>query len=359
MYKKIEEICGFDIATIEINNTLECHKISMPSEEYSFLHELAIIEYKNVLFCSWYNNERYELSDRTPIRFTRSFDGAKTWEEPKTVVDDPSKKILYCPPVFGECDGNLYMLLNQMVGPDLIHSLDLYIYDEASEQFNMLWSRPIPFKLNTNVYSLDNGKLILPGRIAELDGFPNTPAVLISDSGKIDAEWRLVKIQENGNLPGGDKLEHPELSLIIQNETIYAFCRNDYQDYPLVYISKDYGESWDEPYTHDIPFRNSKIYSGSLKNGKNYLIGNIVSNPERARNRLAIFFTDPNSIRFNKGFLVQDATEGKFEFGNTCHYPAACEYNGKLYVVYSADGEPCDTATKRGAVITVIDLSEI
>lgn len=35
--------------------------------------------------------------------------------------------------------------------------------------------------------------VVLPGRIGELDGFSNTPAVLISDNGKINAEWCLVK----------------------------------------------------------------------------------------------------------------------------------------------------------------------
>ena len=129
-----------------------------------------------------------------------------------------------------------------MVSADHIHSLDLYVLNTETDAFEMLWSRPIPFKLNTNVVTLPNGKLMLPGRITKMDGFPNTPAVLLSDSGKIDGEWRF-KIAENGNLPDGKELVHPEISVICANEVLYMFCRNDQKRVPIVYISKDFGET--------------------------------------------------------------------------------------------------------------------
>ena len=87
------------------------------------------------------------------------------------------------------------MLINEMVSADHIHALDLYVFQEEKDCFEFLWSKPIPFKLNTNVYKMANGKLLLPGRIAELDGFPNTPAVLISDSGKIDDDYIFRKME--------------------------------------------------------------------------------------------------------------------------------------------------------------------
>lgn len=258
----------------------------MPSEKYAFLHESAIIEYHNVLFAAWYNNRKNELQGETHIRFSLSYDQGKTWSEPKTLVNDESGSILYCPPVFGICDDRLYLLLNQMVAPDHIHSLDLYVYNENNKVFERLWSRPIPFKLNTNVYTLPNGKLILSGRVGNLDGFPKTPAVLISDSGKIDADWRLVKIQQDGRLADGSEFLHPEVSLVINKDIIYAFCRNDARRVPIIYMSHDFGESWSGPFSHDIPFHASKIYSGTLSDGRNYVIGNL----EPDRKKLAIFF---------------------------------------------------------------------
>ena len=364
LYEKFEGISDIDFANMKINEDIEHYEVTMPTEEYAFLHEAIITEFKGILFCAWYNNEKHELSDKAPIRFARSFDGGKNWEDPIIVAVDETKKIMYCPPVFGECDGKLYMLLNQMVGADLIHSLDLYVYNEETGKFDFLWSRPVPFKLNTNVYTLNNGKLILTGRIAELDGFPNTPAVLISDSGKIDDIWRLVKMQEDGSLPGDTKLVHPEVSLIIEGETVYAFCRNDNQDKcSLLYISEDNGETWEKPYVHDIPFVSSKIYSGKLGDGRNYVIGNIQAvydeTPRHRRDKLAIFFSEPNTMKFNKGFLIHDGVIEEKNYGRMWHYPAACEYNGKLYVVCSVDCEHCETATRRGAVVSIIDLDKI
>jgi len=248
------------------------------------------------------------------------------------------------------------MFLNQMVRADHMHSFDLYIYSEEKNQFGALWSRQIPFKLNTNVYKLSNGKLIHPGRIShEIDTFPNTPAVMISDSGKVDSEWRLVKLAENGNLPDGAKYVHPELSLVVCGGKIYGFCRNDERNVPILYVSEDNGESWSEPYSHDIPFGSSKIYSGTLSDGRNYVVGNILSNYHR-RDKLAIFFSEKNSVKFTKGFLLQDGNiEGTDYFG-AWHYPCCCEHNGKLYVIYSANTGDGNT---RGAVVSVIDISEI
>jgi len=347
---------GVDVDTLTVRKDIPFYDVTMPDEKYTFLHEAAIIAFKDKLFAAWYNNEKTELLGTTPIRFATSEDEGKTWSTPVTVAVDETGKILYCPPVFAVEDGKLYMFLNQMVRADHMHSFDLYIYNEEKNQFEELWSRPIPFKLNTNVYKLSNGKLIHPGRIShEIDTFPNTPAVMISDSGKVDSEWRLVKLAENGNLPDGAKYVHPELSLVVCGGKIYGFCRNDERNVPILYVSEDNGESWSEPYSHDIPFGSSKIYSGTLSDGRNYVVGNILSNYHR-RDKLAIFFSEKNSVKFTKGFLLQDGNiEGTDYFG-AWHYPCCCEHNGKLYVIYSANTGDGNT---RGAVVSVIDISEI
>lgn len=333
------------------SGAVQTHSVSMPSEKYHFLHEAAIIEYHDVLFAAWYNNAKTELLGETPIRFSTSHDKGKTWSEPTVIASDKSGKILYCPPVFGIDEGRLYLLLNQMVSADHIHSLDLYLYDDGRKNFSPLWSKPLPFKLNTNVYRLPNGKLILPGRIGELDGFPNTPAVLISDSGKIDGDWRAVKLQKDGSLADGSQYVHPEVSLIVTDEKLYAFCRNDDRHVPVLYISEDHGETWQGPLSHNIPFSSSKIYSGTLSNGRNYVIGNL----EPGRSKLSVFFSQPGTMEFTKELVLQDGFSNRLGFGRMWHYPCAYEYDGKLYVIYSADVSEKD----RGAVVSVIDLQQI
>ena len=352
---------GVDTDRLTRPACVKTHEVAYPTTLYGFLHEAAVIEYHGTLFAAWYNCPATELYGDTPIRGKRSRDGGKTWTDVEVLARDESGKILYCPPVYGVCEDKLYLLVNEMIAPDHIHALDLYIYNEGTERFELIWSRPIPFKLNTNVYRLKSARLMLPGRIAELDGFPNTPAVLISDSGKIDAEWRLVRIQPDGALPDGSQLVHPELSAIVQGESIYMFCRDDERRVPLIYVSHDEGETWSAPIAHDIPFCNSKIYSGTLADGRNYVIGNIFPPDVTAeegyprRSRLAAFFSRPNAMTFDRGIIIEENRSPDLLYGSDWAYPVACEAGGKLYIIYSSVIEP----SFRGAALSVIDLKAL
>ena len=213
----------------------------------------------------------------------------------------------------------------------------------------------VPFKLNTNVMRLPNGKLILPGRIAELDGFPYTPAVMISDSGKIDAEWRVVKVAENGDLPDGSRLVHPEATLLCCDNVLYLFNRNDMRKIPLVYVSNDFGESWSEAMAHDIPYRSSKIYSGTLSDGRFYLIANAdCSN----RSKLVLYVSEKNEVKFTRQKILIDCEVSDDDM-KLCHYPAAVEYDGLLYIIATADYHDGCNFKGRGAVLFTVDLKNI
>ena len=337
---------------LNINLSVETTALRRPDEEFGFLHEAAVIEYHGVLYASWYSCRKFELSGYTPICGMRSHDRGHSWSALDILCEDKSEKIMYCPPVYGICDDRLYMLVNQMSGVDLIHAMDLYVLNNDTEKFELLWSRPVPFKLNTNVVRLPNGKLMLPGRIAELDGFPNTPAVLISDDGKIDTEWRLVNIAENGDLPDGQKLVHPEITVLQAEDTLFMFCRNDERLVPLVYISKDCGESWSALHGHDVPYVDSKMYAGNLSDGRGYLVANI---DKTDRSRLAVYFTEPGGRTFTKRQILFDPVDLPLEGAVACHYPAACEYDGKLHIIASLNYE----WLRRGAVMFTLDLKGI
>ena len=353
---------GGSMDTLEKSEAAVAFPLHRPDNEYHYLHEAAIIVWHGIIFCSWYNCPEAELRGFTPIRGTFSKDGGKSWSKVETIAEDPAKKLIFCPPVYGICDDELYMLINTMIGPDLIHSIEFYKFDPATEKFVFLKSEPLPFKLTTNVYAMANGKLLLPGRIAEMDSFPATPAVLISDSGKIDAPWRLVKIQQDKFLPDGSKLVHPECCAILQNNTVNIFCRDDERNVPLFYRSSDYGETWSGVMEHNIPFTNSKIYSGTLADGRNYLIGNIADPEEAAyssasRARLALFISEPETLRFTKGILLRDGYDAEQDLYPQWSYPVAYEWENRLYVIYtmSSDGNQ----NHRGAMLSIVDLTKI
>lgn len=341
----------------EVDVEPKIYSVSMPDEEYKFLHEAAIIDFNGTLFASWYNCHEKELSGHTPIRGKRSFDGGKTWSDVEVIEEQANDdaSILYCPPVYGICDGKLYLFINEMVAPDYIHALNLYVFDENQDKFVKLWSRPIPFKINTNVVTLANGKLMLPGRCCQLDSFPNTPAVLISDSGKIDGEWRLVKIAENGDLPDGAVYRHPEISAIVSGETVTMFCRNDKRKPPIVYFSHDNGESWSAPYAHDIPFSPSKMYAGTLSDGRKYVVGNIRTPGKHTRARLAIYTTEKGSDLFSKMCVLANGEHPDFKNSGTWHYPFAIEQNGRLKIICTVSF----IDHSRGAVLIDVDTSKL
>ena len=113
---------------------------------------------------------------------------------------------------------------------------------------------------------------------------------------------------------------------------------------------------------HDIPFADSKIYSGTLADNRNYIIGNIVS-PEspdglfERRSKLALFISEPGRLEFKRNFLLRDGYDPVLDLHPQWSYPAAYEWERKLYIIYtmSADGDQ----SHRGAMLSIIDLDKI
>ena len=328
--------------------------VASPGEGHRFLHEAAVAGFGGRLFASWYTCPVYELSGYTPIRESRSADGGKTWSEPRVIADDPSERILFCPPVYAEENGKFYLFLNQMVSPDHIHALDLYRLDPAEDRFVRLWSRPLPFKLNTNAVRLSSGRLILPGRCGELDGFPNTPAVLIAGPEGIEGEWRMRKMAPDGDLPDGSALVHPEMTAVELGGELIAFGRDDRRRVPLAYASSDGGETWGGVFAHDVPVVSSKVYAGLLPDGRRYLAANI---DRFDRSRLALYLTDPDGTVFTSRLILFDREDPKPEFpgASACHYPAACVSGGALHIIATL-GWP---SGERGACLFTVDLAKL
>ncbi len=338
------------------------YTVSVPDTEFSFVHESAVIEYKGTVFAAWYSCHELELVGYTPIHGARSTDGGKTWTDKEIWAHDPSGEEMYCPPVFGISDGKLYMLVNTMKGFDNITALELYQWNEQTQKFNKVWRKSMCFKINTNVITLPNGKLMIPGRSGTMGKNPLNPAVLISDSGKIDGNWRIVTV---------DKTERtaPETTVMTVGNKLYMFSRSDKPEVSLVYVSTDNGETWTQPASHDIPLRAVKMYAGTLADGRNYIIGNV---EVAGRTRIAMYIAEKGTCRFTKKIVLYDKTTAKIADTEMCHYPCVYESNGKLYITltvgYTKDSHIVPETTNiadryswfvRGIQLFVLDVNKL
>ena len=74
MLNQMKLVDGIDFDALEKTDAIKTYKVTMPTDEFGFLHEAAIIGFKGVLYASWYNCVKTELQGSTPIRGAKSFD---------------------------------------------------------------------------------------------------------------------------------------------------------------------------------------------------------------------------------------------------------------------------------------------
>ena len=105
---------------------------------------------------------------------------------------------------------------------------------------------------------------------------------------------------------------------------------------------------------HDIPYRSSKIYSGTLSDGRFYLI----ANADRSnRSKLVLYVSERDKLKFTRQKMLIDCAVSDDDM-TKCHYPAAVEYNGWLHIIATADYRG-DDIKGRGAVLFSVDLKNI
>jgi len=133
-----------------------------------------------------------------------------------------------------------------------------------------------------------------------------------------------------------------ESSVMINGSEIINVARWGKQSMALASESKDYGLTWTELASSNLPMTTSKPYTGQLSSGEYYLIGTTYRGVHNTRDPLTIAISRPNEMPFSRVFVVRNAEfpEGPGESHPEVRlgYPHACEYNGKLYVGYSNNG---------------------
>jgi len=313
--------------------------VERSNDNYKFLHDPAIVYHKGALIAAWYNCPSEEIADESRIRARRSYDEGKTWSAVEIIAADKEKKGIYYVPVqMLSVNDALYAFIGKMSGHDRIINTTTYKYNDVKKNWQELRETGDLFLPNCTPVKLENGNWLMPGRVASAPGkLPLIPAVLLSLGDSIEKKWRLVK------LPGEYKEDqYPETTIIAKGKTVYAFTRADGVAYkPDVFISNDYGETWIKVKSHDFNAVSSKLYAGTLKDGRGYIVFNYVPSgklvddiEDRKVLAIAISKDGSNPFSFSAIYKIQASGGGNPVLS---HYPCVLEHDGNLYIVYTAN----------------------
>ncbi|MEO6290691.1 MAG: sialidase family protein [Ginsengibacter sp.] len=305
--------------------------------KYKFLHDPAIIVHKKQLISAWYNCPQEEISGESRINARRSDDGVITWSEVETIAQDTNNSgIYYVPAQLLSFKNELFSFVGRMTGHDRIVNTVMYKYNDSTKHWNEIGAIADLFLPNCTPQKLENGNWIMAGRVAlALGEIPLTPAVLISNGDDIKSSWRVVKLQPDKFR----KDQYPETTVITDGNTLYAFTRVDSRKYiPRFYISKDFGETWTQIENHNFRAVSSKLYAGTLSTGQKYAVFNYPMSGEiNARSVLALSLSSASEVGLKFSRILKIRSSRIPDSPTDSHYPCALEYDGKLYVIYTAE----------------------
>lgn len=91
------------------------------------------------------------------------------------------------------------------------------------------------------------------------------------------------------------------------------------------------------------------ICDGNLSDGRTYLIANV---EEFDRSKLVLYLSEPGKEKFSQQLVLFDKRTCGLDNAEACHYSAACEWNGKLWIIASLNS----AWLKRSAVVFTVEL---
>jgi hypothetical protein len=316
-------------------------------DEFNFLHDVAITEFQGTLFAAWYNCPNGEMEGASVIRGRRSTDQGKTWSDVEVIAADTANKgVMYVPIAFGQVGGQLYGFISNMIGPDLVTRCEVFAYPGAAAPGQPWVSKGFiaeSFLPNSAAQRLPGGNYLIAGRVADAPGTkPETPAVALSQGEDFTAPWDVVRLQADKFLPDGHELRYPETTVIVEEDELMAFVRNDSGN-GLVYTGDPTGRSWSTPHTANFRIGSAKPCGGKLSTGQRYLL--YTTPTPGYRELLTMAISRPGERRFSRVFQIHDGPDAALGVGPEWSYPCAVEAFGNLYVVYTSEKHHAMLAT--------------
>ncbi len=301
---------------------------------YRFLHGLALAFHKKRLYASFGHNKGAENTDTEEARFCVSDDDGKTWSEVGT-IDAGEGPVGLSHGAFLSHNGTLWAFHGAYTGIMKGVHTRAYVLDEATQQWQPkgtvieggFWPMQEPQKMA-------DGNWILAGLKV---GAGNPAAVAISH-GDDFTQWDVVAIP----IAKGVKV-WGESSVIVDGKQITSIGRCGDKAEALVATSTDYGRTWGEMHSSNLPMTTSKPIAGTLSTGQRYLVCTTTADSDKRRSPLTIAVSKAGESAFSKVFVIRrsEFPEGPGESYKSAalSYPYAIEHQGKLYVGYSNSGD--------------------
>jgi hypothetical protein len=330
-------------------------KFERKVDGYGFLHGVALAWHKGKLYASFGHNKGSENTLTEEGRYCVSEDGGKTWSKVRTIdVGTEDDDLAVSHGVFLSRGQTLWAFLGSFHGSRKGVHTRAYTLEEKSGHWQPqgtvvndgFWPMTEPVKMG-------DGNWIMPGFIVG-QGHPAAVAISAGDDLK---NWKTVVISRGA----GVRNMWGESSIFVDGPKVTNVARYGGKALALSATSKDYGQTWTPSVESNLPMATSKPCSGVLSNGQRYLICSTTADGGGRRSPLTIAVSEPGENTFSKVLVIRHAVfakgPGESHPSAALSYPYAVEYQGKLYVGYSNNGER--NANNNSAELAVIPLSSL
>lgn len=316
---------------------------------YDWLHGVAIVRHKGVLYASWGHNKGLENTMGEVVQGRRSTDDGRTWS-PVEMIEAGTARLAASHGAFLSHQGTLWAFLCRFSGKYEGVATEAYVLDERKNRWlsrgivarEGFWPLAEPVKMT-------NGNWIMAG--ASIGG-TNPGAVAVSH-GSDFTRWDVRIIPQ---IPGAEMWG--ETAVIAEGNRITAIVRYGAKPLALSAASRDFGRTWTPSRESNLPMATSKPYAGRLSTGQRYLICTTAADTGSRRAPLTIAVSRRGEEPFSKVYRIRDAVRPG-ETGTqpaALAYPYAIEHGGNLYVAYSVGRLG---ANRNSAELAVIPLSQL
>ncbi|MEZ6127137.1 MAG: exo-alpha-sialidase [Planctomycetaceae bacterium] len=303
------------------------------NDGYRFLHGVALCFHKGRLYASFGHNKGGENTDSEEARFCVSDDDGRTFSDVQT-MDSGEGPVGISHGAFLSHSGTLWAFQGAYIGTMTGVHTRAYVLNEISGQWQPqgtviqggFWPMQEPQRM-------DNGNWIMAG-LKVGDG---NPAIVAISHGDDFTKWDAIPIPRSMN-----RKMWGESTVIVNGQHVTNIARYGDKADALIATSNDYGRTFSEMTSSNLPMATSKPFAGTLSTGQRYLICTTTADSGKRRSPLTIAVSRPGENRFSKVFVIRHAEfpdgPGESHPKAALSYPYAIEHDGKLYVGYSNSG---------------------